>query len=36
MRGELFGGFDELRKAWRQLGNINYANIWESSKCWNS
>jgi hypothetical protein len=30
-RGALFGGFDELRKAMRQHGNIDYANIWLES-----
>jgi hypothetical protein len=31
-RGALFGGFDELRKAMRQHGNIDYANIWVTRK----
>lgn len=25
----VFGGFDGLRKAMRQHGNIDYANIWD-------
>lgn len=33
-RGALFGGFDELRKAMRQHGNIDYANIWVGSLTW--
>ena len=28
------GGFDELRKAMRQHGNINYVNIWIGSLTW--
>lgn len=29
--GSRIGGFDELRKAMRQHGNIDYANIWIGS-----
>ena len=28
------GGFDGLRKAMRQHGNIDYANIWIGSLTW--
>ena len=33
-RGVLFGGFDGLRKAMRQHGNIDYANIWIGNLTW--
>ena len=32
--GRHTGGFDELRKAMRQHGNIDYANIWIGSLTW--
>ena len=32
--GSRIGGFDGLRKAMRQHGNIDYANIWIGSLTW--